>query len=269
MTLTIAPMETADIDAHKVDELVAQLSDVDEEKRRNAFTELSRYGPGLWPLLEKTLDDQPAEARVAIQQLLRSRVAPALSGQTAMEDRLSVVSRQSDGSVLFYAPVGVRIARGDQRSRGTPHQLFRLVVDVRAHAGEQLVRVLVARCEPPRDEQDPCLARQQPEAKEQLGDACLYLRDELGFAFLSDISATDYLGWGRPGVSGYIGTTQGRDLNSPMTQGLQKSPEPKPQRFALNYHLLALLPGAPRVRVQAWLADAAGRRRLSWRVLAE
>ena len=40
-----------------------------------------------------------------------------------------------------------------------------------------------------------------------------------------------------------------------MTQGLQKSPEPKPQRFALNYHLLALLPGAPRVRVQVWLTD--------------
>ena len=91
--------------------------------------------------------------------------------------------------------------------------------------------------------------------REQLVEACVYLRDELGFPFLSDVSPTDYLGWGRPGVSGYIGTGQGRDLNSPMTQGLQKLPAPKPKRFAMNYHLLALRPGAPRVRVQVWLDD--------------
>ena len=41
--------------------------------------------------------------------------------------------------------------------------------------------------------------------REQLVEACVYLRDELGFPFLSDVSPTDYLGWGRPGVSGYIG----------------------------------------------------------------
>jgi len=91
--------------------------------------------------------------------------------------------------------------------------------------------------------------------KEQLVDTCLHLRDELGFSFLSDISPTDYLGWGAPGVSGYIGTAQGRDLNAPMTQGLQRLPAAKPKRFAMNYHLLALRPGAPRVRVQVWLED--------------
>ena len=91
--------------------------------------------------------------------------------------------------------------------------------------------------------------------KEQLVDACLHLRDELGFSFLSDISPTDYLGWGERGVSGYIGTAQGRDLNAPMTQGLQRLPAPKPKRFAMNYHLLALREGAPRVRVQVWLDD--------------
>ena len=47
-----------------------------------------------------------------------------------------------------------------------------------------------------------------------------YLRDELGFTFLSDLTAVDYLGWGARGVSGYIGTAGGRDLNTPMTQGL-------------------------------------------------
>ena len=38
-------------------------------------------------------------------------------------------------------------------------------------------------------------------------------RDEEGFNFLSDIAAADYLGWGAQGVSGYIGTAAGRDLN--------------------------------------------------------
>ena len=86
-------------------------------------------------------------------------------------------------------------------------------------------------------------------------EACRFLRDEHGFDMLVDIAAADYLGWGSPGVSGYIGTAQGRNLNRPMTQGLQALPTPKPKRFALNYHLLAIRRGAPRVRVQVWLDD--------------
>ena len=72
---------------------------------------------------------------------------------------------------------------------------------------------------------------------------------------LADVAATDYLGWGSKGVAGYIGTASGRNINRPMSQGLQRSPEPKPKRFALNYHLLALRERAERVRVQVWLDD--------------
>jgi NADH:ubiquinone oxidoreductase subunit C len=89
----------------------------------------------------------------------------------------------------------------------------------------------------------------------RLVEACEYLRDELGFNFLSDVAAADYLGWGGKGVSGYIGTGTGRDLNYPMTQGLQKLPELKPKRFSVSYHLLALREGAPRVRVQVWVDE--------------
>ena len=56
---------------------------------------------------------------------------------------------------------------------------------------------------------------------------------------LSDVTPTDYLGWGARGVAGYIGNAAGRDLNSPGSQGLAAQPEPKPKRFAINYHLLA------------------------------
>ena len=65
----------------------------------------------------------------------------------------------------------------------------------------------------------------------------------------------DYLGWGRKGVSGYIGTPSGRDLNRPSTQGFQAMPALKPRRFSVSYHLLAVRPGAPRVRLQLWLDD--------------
>jgi hypothetical protein len=67
---------------------------------------------------------------------------------------------------------------------------------------------------------------------ERLVEAATYLRDEEGFLFLADVSATDYLGWGSKGVAGYIGTASGRDLNRPGSQGLQTLPEIKPWRRA-------------------------------------
>jgi NADH-quinone oxidoreductase subunit C len=90
---------------------------------------------------------------------------------------------------------------------------------------------------------------------ERLVEAALHLRDEEGFSFLADVAAADYLGWGGKGVAGYIGTASGRDLNRPGSQGLQTMPELKPKRFSVSYHLLALRPGAPRLRLQVWVDD--------------
>jgi NADH:ubiquinone oxidoreductase subunit C len=89
----------------------------------------------------------------------------------------------------------------------------------------------------------------------RLVEACTYLRDSEGFNMLADLTPTDYLGWGTRGVAGYIGTAGGRDLNAPGSQGYDRLPDPKPKRFAMSYHLLALREGAPRVRVQVWLDD--------------
>lgn len=89
----------------------------------------------------------------------------------------------------------------------------------------------------------------------RLVEACLHLRDEEGFDFLSDLTPVDYLGWGEKGVAGYFGTNTGRNLNEPAAQGLARTPDPKPARFAVNYHLLAIRAGAPVVRVQVWLDD--------------
>jgi NADH/F420H2 dehydrogenase subunit C len=82
----------------------------------------------------------------------------------------------------------------------------------------------------------------------------VHLRDKEGFSMLADLTPTDYLGWGGRGIAGYIGTASGRDLNSPGSQGLPRAPEPKPKRFAVNYHLVAV-PGGRRVRVQVWLDE--------------
>ena len=89
----------------------------------------------------------------------------------------------------------------------------------------------------------------------RLVEACLYLRDEEGFNFLSDIAATDYLGWGERGVAGYIGTASGRDLNEPGSQGYARLPEPKSKRFSISYQLLRVADDPARLCVQVWLDD--------------
>ena len=90
---------------------------------------------------------------------------------------------------------------------------------------------------------------------DRLVEACEYLRDELGFNFLSDITPTDYLNWGRKGVAGYWGNAYGRDINAPGSWGLQKMPDEKPKRFAVSYHLLAMRRDPVRIRVQVWVDD--------------
>jgi NADH-quinone oxidoreductase subunit C len=89
----------------------------------------------------------------------------------------------------------------------------------------------------------------------RLVEACLHLRDDHGFNFLSDISAADYLGWGEKDVAGYIGTAGGRDLNTPGSQGYARLPEPKPKRFSVTYQLLRVSERPIRLAVQVWLDD--------------
>ena len=89
--------------------------------------------------------------------------------------------------------------------------------------------------------------------RDSLREAASHLRDVDGFNFLSDVAAADYLGWGEIGVAGYWGSSGGRDANSPgALGGLSKLPDPKPKRFSVSYHLLALREGAPRLRLQVW-----------------
>jgi NADH/F420H2 dehydrogenase subunit C len=87
---------------------------------------------------------------------------------------------------------------------------------------------------------------------ERLVEAALHLRDAEHFNMLSDVAAADYLGWGSEGVSGYLGSAGGRNLNAPMTQGFQVLPEAKPKRFSVSYHLLSVTTEPRRLRLQVW-----------------
>jgi NADH-quinone oxidoreductase subunit C len=89
----------------------------------------------------------------------------------------------------------------------------------------------------------------------RLVEACRHLRDEVGFNVLSDIAATDYLGWGEKGVAGYIGTPDGRNVNVPGSQGYARVPDPRPKRFSVSYQLLRVSEDPARVTVQVWLDD--------------
>ena len=91
----------------------------------------------------------------------------------------------------------------------------------------------------------------------RLVEACLYLRDELGFDFLSDITPTDYLGWGRERRRRLLRHRRGpRHQRTRLAGPVPTLPKPKPKRFAMNYHLLSVsAEGASRVRLQVWLDD--------------
>jgi NADH-quinone oxidoreductase subunit C len=93
---------------------------------------------------------------------------------------------------------------------------------------------------------------------DQLVEAARHFRDELGFNFLADVAATDYLDWNERPVAGYWGSADGRDINKPGSWGLARKPEPKPARFSVSYHLAKLESGAkqtPRIRVQVWCEE--------------
>lgn len=89
----------------------------------------------------------------------------------------------------------------------------------------------------------------------RLLEAARHLRDVEGFNFLADVTSADYLGWGEQAVAGYWGSTAGRDVNAPGTSGLARLPEPKPTRFGVSYHLLAVCSRPRRVRLKVWVDD--------------
>lgn len=97
------------VNEQEVETLVLQLSDPDREKRDAAFKALTRYGPGVYPVLQRLSKTAPPEAASRLRQLLRMQVRPTLGGMNLVGERLQLVMRQPDGGAVFYAPGGVAI----------------------------------------------------------------------------------------------------------------------------------------------------------------
>lgn len=113
VAFSINSIEAVAIDELKVLKLVAQLSSSKLEKREEAFKELTQYGPGIAPLLEKTLEDADPEAKIRLQMLLKNKIEPSLGGMSLVDGKMRVVSRFKDGGILFYSEAGVAIPRPD------------------------------------------------------------------------------------------------------------------------------------------------------------
>ena len=110
ITLQSAVLADSRVDEAAVKQWVTMLSDVDQDNRRKAFTELSNFGPGAWPVLQKLVNQQPPQAQSMIRQLLKDKTHPTLSGMTLVGDRkLKLVNLLSDGGAVLYAEQGVML----------------------------------------------------------------------------------------------------------------------------------------------------------------
>ena len=108
--LAVTTLEKVDVNEREISALVDQLNDAEAAKRVDAYEQLTRYGPGIWPILEKLAPDQPPEAAERLEQLLQDKTGPTLGGMKLLGTRsLAVANRLADGGVVFYAADGVSI----------------------------------------------------------------------------------------------------------------------------------------------------------------
>ena len=120
ITMQTTALDQAQVDDNILRQLVRQLNDIDQDVRRKALADLSNFGPGAWPLLQKLMPNQPPQAKVLIAQLLRDKNRPTLSGMTLLGKReLKLINRLSDGGVVFYADQGVSIPESDDQTSVT------------------------------------------------------------------------------------------------------------------------------------------------------
>ncbi|MGA2584867.1 MAG: hypothetical protein ABSG31_16460 [Tepidisphaeraceae bacterium] len=109
--LSIVQLESAPIDEQAVTALAEQLGDDDPAKRADAFEELTRYGPGIFPILEKLQADASPEELARIHELLDRRLEAHLGGMLVNENQMTLAARLPDEGAIFFLPEGVSIPR--------------------------------------------------------------------------------------------------------------------------------------------------------------
>jgi len=113
VTELLAQLDAAPVNPNVVNPLIDQLSDPDPKVRDAASDELTRYGPGLWPILEKVIDNQPPEGHMRIERLLAAKQSPTLGRMTLLPGKVRVISRLEDGGALLVADAGVSVPNND------------------------------------------------------------------------------------------------------------------------------------------------------------
>ena len=111
--LAVVSMEKADIAEEQLIRLIAELSDVDPQKRDKAYEQLSKYRATLWPIAERVMDAVPPEAQSRLKSLLKARITPLLGYCEPVGNQLEFVARYSTGGALFYSPKGVLVPQTD------------------------------------------------------------------------------------------------------------------------------------------------------------
>ncbi len=112
--LTIVPLDNPTIDENQITTLTDQLGDDDPDKRAAAYQQLTQYGPGIYPILERISPGASPEAQARIRELLEGKLATKLGGMLVNDDQLTVSARLPDGGVIFFAPHGVSIPQEGQ-----------------------------------------------------------------------------------------------------------------------------------------------------------
>lgn len=107
LCVTSVLLAKIDVDERAIVKLVGQLSDPDPSARDLAQQQISAFGPGAWPVLERMMESQPMEARVRLRILLGDRRAPTIGGLRIEPGEGRIVSRLSDGGVVLYLKSGV------------------------------------------------------------------------------------------------------------------------------------------------------------------
>lgn len=111
--LAIVNLDPVKVDERKVAQMILNLSDPDPDVRDKAYNELANYGPGVWPIAERMLEGEPEETKARLRDLLRAKVQPFLGGLQLNGRKLSVITRNLDGSVVLHAPTGITRLRGN------------------------------------------------------------------------------------------------------------------------------------------------------------
>jgi len=135
-------LQAAPIDEKHIEALVDQLSDLEPAKRRDAYNELVRYGPGAWPVLERLKDAASPDAQVKLDQLLAERETPTLGGFKILGNKLTVLSRQSDSSVILVAPTGIEFHEG---FKPEPTQVVPAILAIRPGRAVEVVAASLAK----------------------------------------------------------------------------------------------------------------------------